>query len=156
MTDETKVKDEEVQPTETSNVSVTVHETEAVTSGSEPVAETPAAVEVIPAATTTEAEPVQECTPTVLPAADVRSLLDASHLPKAAIERLAGRIYEEEAAVTFAIETEKSYLAEVLQAGKVVGMGAPDAKSANKLAESEKARAEAAERVNKKFLGGYK
>ena len=156
MTDETKVKDEEVQPTETSNVPVTVHETEAVTSGSEPVAETPVVVEVIPTTSTTEAEIIQESTQTVLPEADVRSLLEASHLPKAAIERLAKETYEEEAAVTYAIETEKSYLAEVLQAGKVVGMGAPDAKSANKLAESEKARAEAAERVNKKFLGGYK
>ena len=156
MTDETKPKDEEVQPTETSNVPITVHETETVTSGSEPVAETPAAVEVIAVTPTTEAEIVQERTPTVLPDSDVRSLLDASHLPKAAIERLAKETYEEEAAVIFAIETEKSYLAEVLGAGKVVGMGTLDAKSANKLAESEKARAEAAERVNKKFLGGYK
>jgi len=156
MTDEVKPKDEEVQPTETSNVPVTVHETEAVTSGSETVTEIPVTTEAIPATTTTEAEPVQERTPTVLPASDVRSLLEASHLPKAAIERLAKETYEEEAAVTLAIKTEKSYLAEVLGAGKVTGMGAPDAKSATKLAESEKARAEAAERVNKKFLGGYK
>jgi hypothetical protein len=155
MTEEVKPKDEEVQPTETSNVPVTVHETEAVTSGSDTATETPVAVEAIPATPTTEAEPVQESTPTVLPASDVRSLLEASRLPKAAIERLAGQVYEEEAAVTYAIETEKTYLAEVLQAGRVVGMGTPD-KSANKLAESEKARAEAAERVNKKFLGGYK
>jgi hypothetical protein len=159
MTDEVKdkPKDEEVQPTETSNVPVTVHETEAVTSGSDTAIVTPVAVEAISAATTTEAvEEIQTNTPVLLTDKEVRSLLEASHLPKAAIERLAGQVYEEQAAVTYAIETEKTYLAEVLQAGRVVGMGATDKVGANKLAESEKARAEAAERVNKKFLGGYK
>jgi hypothetical protein len=136
---------EVVENTETV-VPVKVEEVEAGTGGSESEK-----VEEVP---TTEVQEVQENTPPVLTVEEVRSLLDASKLPGIAVERLAKGVYSSEHVLKEIIEIERQYLSELLKAGKVTGMGLPDEKVSTDLAEIEKRKAAAAERVNKKFFGG--
>jgi len=134
---------EVVETTETI-VPVKVEEAETDTSGSE-TNSTP----------TPEVKEVQEDAPVVLSAEEVRSLLDASKLPSIAVERLAKGVYSSEHVLKEIIEDERQYLSELLNAGKVTGMGLPETKKVSSdLAEVEKRKAAAAERVNKKFFGG--
>jgi uncharacterized protein YdaT len=136
---------EAVETTETV-VPVKVEEAEAVTSGSEE--------QVVESTPTTDiAEPEQSTL--ALAAEVVRSLLDASKLPDIAVARLAKGEYQNETVLNDAVENERQYLSELLNAGKVTGMGLPETKQVSTdFAEVEKRKAAAAERVNKKFFGG--
>jgi hypothetical protein len=135
-------KDKEVTPVVTEETTVAVQEAIVpAASGSEGTE-----AEIPTAEVATESN-----TPILLSAEAVRSLLDASRLPAAAIERLSEMSYADESAVSAAVEAERAYLAKLLNAGKVVGMGETD-KLSRAAYDPAKVR-EAAERVNQKYFG---
>lgn len=130
-----------VAETEKNTVPVTVNEAE--TSGSE--TQEP----------TTQIEANTETTQTYLTEAEVCSLLETSKLNPATQARLQGRQYESIADLEHAIEDERVYLAAVLEAGKVFGMGEVERKPVV-TTEMQEARNSAADRVNQRYFGGLK
>jgi hypothetical protein len=101
-------------------------------------------------------------TPARLPDERVRALLAESNLPRAAQDKLSRGLYNTEAEVGAAINSERSYLSEATGSGKPVGMGealaensgktAASVNDSDKLAEVNKA----ASSVNNKFMGSLR
>lgn len=123
------------------NETVKVEVTEAVTSGSETVANA-------------KVEEIQVVTQACLSEAEVRSQLEASNLHPASIERLLLAQYADNEMVQTAITMEKAYLAKVMEAGKVYGMGVVGDSQRVSIKDRQTAINEAADRVNSKFFGG--
>lgn len=148
-TEETTVAQSEVETVETEKTTLAAPVTieEAQEGGSTETTETTPSPLPEPEAETQDAAPL-------LGEVEVRSLLEASTLHPATIEKLLGNSYQDEAAVKLAIEVEKAYLAKVMEAGKVYGMGVSAQARNSTMKERQVAINEAADRVNSKFFGG--
>jgi len=87
--------------------------------------------------TEVEESATEETEVVTLAEAEVRQIVEASGLPKAAKERLSGREYKNEQAVTEAVAAEVAYLKEITGSGRVTGQGPSAAPSEQRLSEAE-------------------